>query len=299
MAYETAYSKELGEAEITALEANQYFHDGILIDSKAFQCSEVCNFPLTCANFTKKSSEWSKSPYFRSPDANIAHSDNCSTTIKKNAHYTDIEDGSSRALRDSEFLNLDIDLNLGFTEQKSKTTSSTSHNNINPTDKKTTSRGGDIYTRLEIPQIKSLSKIVTYYFSDEWNNNQTKIKVKSGKIISFNDLFQNLDHEKNILIPPKIYYGSAKVIDKGNYFMLLFNSVCSLTNLSRKPTFLINKSRLKSKKILLNKLIRLSESDKPCQLFFFGTFIAKDSKYINFNLDSTKNNFSSNIFILE
>ncbi|EOU2598773.1 TPA: hypothetical protein ACHV9O_001743 [Listeria monocytogenes] len=53
MAYETAYSKELKRNDITALEANQYFHEGILTDSKAFQCSEVCSVPLTCANFTK------------------------------------------------------------------------------------------------------------------------------------------------------------------------------------------------------------------------------------------------------
>ncbi|EDN7585555.1 hypothetical protein GPZ06_15065, partial [Listeria monocytogenes] len=89
MAYETAYSKELKRNDITALEANQYFHEGILTDSKAFQCSEVCSVPLTCANFTKKSSEWNKSPYFRSPDASITHSDNCSIKTKKNAHYNE------------------------------------------------------------------------------------------------------------------------------------------------------------------------------------------------------------------
>ncbi|EAF3161602.1 hypothetical protein CSI37_07745, partial [Listeria monocytogenes] len=64
-------------------------------------------------------------------------------------------------------------------------------------------------------------------------------------------------------------------------------------------TFLINKNRLKTKKILLNKLIRLSQPNKLCQLFFFGTFIVKDNQYINFNLDSTKSDFSANIFILE
>ncbi|EAD6083119.1 TPA: hypothetical protein ACGX4E_002488, partial [Listeria monocytogenes] len=256
MAYETAYSKELKRNDITALEANQYFHEGILTDSKAFQCSEVCSVPLTCANFTKKSSEWNKSPYFRSPDASITHSDNCSIKTKKNALYNETEEGSSRVLSDLDFLNLNIDLNQGFTEQK-PTNTSTSSPNINLDGKKTMSNGGEKYIRTEIPQIKSLSKIVTYYFSDDWDNNKLIIKVKGGEVISFNDLFQNLDSENDILKPPKIYYAEAKVIDKGDYYILLFNSACSLKGLLRKPTFLINKNRLKTKKILLNKLIRL------------------------------------------
>ncbi|MFI4711171.1 hypothetical protein WG461_02875, partial [Listeria monocytogenes] len=45
--------------------------------------------------------------------------------------------------------------------------------------------------------------------------------------------------------------------------------------------------------------LSLSQPNKLCQLFFFGTFIVKDNQYINFNLDSTKSDFSANIFILE
>lgn len=90
--YNSAYCISL-KKEISALEANRYYHNNIIFSNKDFQCCKNCVLPITCANLTVDYSDYhnrltKKQPYFVVGDRSAEHSPTCSRIILQTSKKT-------------------------------------------------------------------------------------------------------------------------------------------------------------------------------------------------------------------
>ncbi|QIK70707.1 hypothetical protein G7062_10505 [Erysipelothrix sp. HDW6C] len=75
--YDDAFSIQLNRT-ITAIEANTLALNGTLKSANDFKCSEKCDVPLVCANFSKTERQRIKEPHFRVSKLGSLHSSDCS-----------------------------------------------------------------------------------------------------------------------------------------------------------------------------------------------------------------------------
>lgn len=299
MGYDTAYNTEIQEYDMTALEANQLAHDGLLTDPKAFQCSEICDFPLTCKNFNKKSSEWKKAPSYTPSNHAAVHTKECGLILNKRKTSENSKEPSSKIEKDMSKLKVKIDLSTGFKQPKQSTRNTGIGFGEGNLPIRTTRDPAFLPTRTENPEVSSLPRLVSYYHSDDWDNTLPILEFPNRKPLSFDWLFRNLDKNKSIQILPRVYFGRAKIIEKETYYLLRFLKLCSFNGISSMPSVLIRKSILTKNKRFENKLIRLIKNNRVFMLYYLGTFKIVRGEYIQFRVNTDNPKFLSNIFIEE
>lgn len=281
MPFETAFSTEGNFQDITALEANQYFFDGILTDPSAFQCSENCVYPLTCKSFRKKSAEWKKAPHFcpGKNHSNAIHT--CGKESDSTSSNTDGEQDQGHSVKkiDDKII-LNISLSSGFDELKIK--KELPGGTAGPSSTRTGRKpGGNLPTKKEGSQVNSLVRLLFYFYSDLYPNDQYLFTTLDDKKYCLDDLFFDLDTSKKIPNEVKVFFGTASIIEGPTYYVIRMKSFCTLDNIRSKPSVLIRKELLTKKTNLRKKFDRLSKQPSV-QFFYFGKIISKN-QYLNFS----------------
>lgn len=291
MSYESAFSLEK-KKYYTAFTANQAYHDQILKNYDQFCCSEFCDYPLLCVNFEKKSTTWKVAPYFKAKKKGLPH--DCKTPTDVNYSSSGTEEGEHSVKHDTSTIKLNITLDSGFQEPEPKQTVT-----IDPpqsdTDQKPTKKSGPS-ERTERINSNTLSSLISYYLSSEWDNSIPNIRLLDGSLISFNQLFQNIDKKRLISSHPKVYYGLARISEESTYFLVKFNTFCLLNGVRSKPSILIHKSHLTKMKVLLHRLERLSLSNELFTLFFYGNMKIEKDQYIQFDVNTHSKKFLPNLY---
>lgn len=292
MSYEFAYSTET-HRYYTAIEANQAFHDGELLYHDSFQCSETCAYKLLCTNFKKKLTEFNVPPYFKGLP-NTVHDCLNNTTLDTPSASSSIE-GDNHIEQDNSAIKLLIDLKKGFLP-----VNKSDHeivNNTIPLNKSKKSNGKKIVSKPS--SITTLSRLVSYYYQSEWDNDKEYIQLQNGDSVSMNELFHNIDENKKLTNENKVYFGLANVIEKDTYYILKYCTRCWFEDSLWQPSVLIGKWLLTNNLLLKNRLDRLALSEEPFLLFFFGSFKLdnKTKKYIQFDVFTQNSNFLSNIYV--
>ncbi|ESR08777.1 hypothetical protein IUSA1_10520, partial [Streptococcus iniae IUSA1] len=141
--------------------------------------------------------------------------------------------------------------------------------------------------------VKQLSTLIQYFLEYQSGEKYT-FYSKNKREIQLEKYFVKLEEagQRGInLEDVHIYYDTASVISKtfesnpeNDYFLIIFNSECTLDSTSSHPTITINK-RLANHHGVKGKLKTLEKAAKdkqPLKLFYFGKFRKHSSnKYIN------------------
>lgn len=281
MPYETAYSTEGNFEDITALEANQYFFDGLLTDSSAFQCSDNCVYPLTCKSFKKKSHEWKKAPHFCPGKNHSKAIHTCGKESDNTSSNTDGEQDQGHSVKkvDDKII-LNISLSSGFDELKIK--KAPPGGTAGPSNTRTGRKfGGNLPTKKEGSQVNSLVRLLFYYYSDLYPNDQYLFTTLDEKKYCLNDLFFDLDLSTNLPNDVRVFFGTASIIEGKTYYVIRMKNFCTLENVKSKPSILIRKKYL-AKKINLNKRFERLSKESEFQFFYFGKITINKNEYLNF-----------------
>lgn len=281
MPFETAYSTERSYGDITALDANQHFFDGNLTDPHAFQCSAECSYPLTCKSFNKKSTEWKRAPHF-CPGKN--HSNSVHTCDKEKNDVSSHTDGKKEQERNVEKINDKISLNIflssGFDELKVKSDVQDGKNE-NSSIQTVRTTNTDLPRKKEGREVNSLRKLLHYYYLESFPNDRPIFKTLDNKDICLNDLFFNLDRSQEIPNEVKVFFGTARIINKPTCYVVRMIKYCKLGEIKSKPSVLIQKKELIQKNDLNKRFERLSKESK-FTFFYFGKIIVNKNEYLNF-----------------
>lgn len=282
MPFETAFSTEANFEDITALEANQYFFDGILTDPSAFQCSEDCVYPLTCKSFKKKSTEWKKAPHFCPGKNHSSAIHTCGKESTSTSSNTDGEQDQGYSVEKiGNKISLNISLSSGFEELKIKKESPGETATGTSNTRTGRKSGTTIPVKKERPQVNSLVRLIYYYYSDLYPNDQYLFTTLDDKKYCLDDLFFDLDSSKKIPNEVKVFFGTAYIIERPTYYVIRMKSFSTLDNITSKPSILIRKELLTKKKNLRKKFERMSKQSS-FQFFYLGKIIKK-SEYLNFS----------------
>ncbi|OTO15345.1 hypothetical protein [Enterococcus sp. 3H8_DIV0648] len=209
MSFETAYSTEGIFENINALEANQHFFDGILTDPYAFQCSENCSYPLTCKSFKKKSTEWKKAPHF-CPGKNHSNSvHTCGKEQEDTSPHTDGQQNQEHSVeKNKDRISLNIFLSTGFDVLKIKSEKQDDHTE-DPSIRTIRTPNTHLPPKKENAQVNSLIRLLHYYYSESFPNNQYLFKTLDNKRYCLNDLFFDLDTSPEIPDVNKVFFGTC------------------------------------------------------------------------------------------
>lgn len=303
MSFPTAYSLELKQ-ELTAKEAHDFSllplgNPNRLSDRYQFQCSKSCSFKLTLTNFAEPN--YTKAPYFTSGARNQIHDPhNCQLMIK---HYQEREqevasENHGCFSRERNKLIIDIDLVKGALaivtkpKQKDENTpsSETSNNEVTHRHSRSSSTVDDKTFRSHIKQLSTLIR----YFLEYQSGEKYTFYSKNKQEIQLERYFVNLAEaeQRGInLEDVHIYYDTATVksFDYENhpeksYFLIRFNSKCTIDGITNYPSITINKSLADHYGVRgkLTTLEKATKDQKPIKLFYFGKFRKHSSnKYIN------------------
>lgn len=303
MSFPSAYSLELRDT-LTAEKAATYSRlpkndKNHLEDYKQFQCSEFCSFKLSLTNFGEKN--YTKTPYFTPGARNQTHDpDNCQLIIKhyhqREQEVASVDHGSFR--REKNKLIIDLDLVKGVlatvtkSRQKDETISSSepTRTDVKQRNPHSTSTVDNKTFRSHVKQLSDL----IHYFLEYQSGEKYTFYSKDNRAIQLESYFVKLEEsgQRGInLEDVHIYYDTASVISKtfksnpeNDYFLIIFNSECTLNGTSSHPTITINK-RLANHHGVKGKLKTLEKAAKdkqPLKLFYFGKFRKHSSnKYIN------------------
>ncbi|GAY70619.1 hypothetical protein FMV2238Y02_03240 [Streptococcus canis] len=303
MSFPSAYSLEL-KTDLSAKEAYDFSRAPVgsshhLTDAKKFQCGKKCSFKLTLANFNNP--DFNKTPYFTPGARNQEHDpENCQRMVE---HYQQREqevtiENHGSFSREKNKLIIDLDLVKGSLaivtkpRQKNENTpsSETSHTEVVHRHSRSSSTVDNKTFRSHIKQLTALIR----YFLEYQSGEKYTFYSKNKQEIQLEKYFVNLsetDQRGINLEDVHIYYDTASVISKTfelnpekDYFLIIFNSECTLDGTSSHPTITINK-RLASHhgvKGKLKTLERAAKDKQPLKLFYFGKFRKHSSnKYIN------------------
>lgn len=303
MSYPSAYSLEL-KRPLSAKEAFDYSRLPIdqpnhLQDAKLFQCGENCGFKLTLTNFNNP--DYNKTPHFTPGARNQKHDpDNCQLMID---HYQQREqevepENHGCFSREKNKLIIDIDLVKGALatvtkpRQKNENTLSSETSNTEVTHRRSHS-SSTVDTKTFRSHVKQLSALIRYFLEYQSGEKYT-FYSKDKREIQLEKYFVNLteaDQRGINLEDLHIYYNTATVKyfeDKhqpnNSYFLVRFNSKCTIDGVTNYPSITINKSLadhhgVKGK---LKTLEKAAKDKQPLKLFFFGKFHKHSSnKYIN------------------
>lgn len=303
MSFPSAYSLEL-KKDLSAKEAYDFSCSSIdssyhLTDAKQFQCGENCSFKLTLTNFNNP--DFMKTPYFTPGSRNQRHDlNNCQLMIK---HYqqreqeVQSEDHVSFSRKKNKLI-IDLDLIKGalatVTKPRQKDETTLSAEPSNTEIKQRHSHSSSIANNKTFrSHVKQLSALIRYFLEYQSGEKYT-FYSKDKREIQLEKYFVNLSEVNQREINLKdvhIYYDTASVISKTfdsnperDYFLIIFNSECTLDGTTSRPTITINK-RLADHRGVKGKLKTLEKAAKdkqPLKLFYFGKFRKHDSnKYIN------------------
>ncbi|MCU0081774.1 hypothetical protein [Streptococcus danieliae] len=296
MSFPFAYSLEL-ETDLTAEKAHDYSCNQILTDAKNFQCGENCSFKLTLANFNKP--DYTKTPYFTPGERNQIHDSNCQRMID---HYQkrEQEEGAKNYgsfSREKNKIIIDLNLvkgtlaNIANPKQLNKNTQSskTSSTGIIPRSSNSSSNIDKTFRS----HVKQLSALV-HYFLEYQSGEKYTFYNKSRQEIQLKRHFVNLaevDQRGINLEDVHIYYDTAtvkyfdnKLQPENSYFLVKFNSKCTIDGVTNYPSITINKSLadhhgVKGK---LKTLEKAAKDKQSIKLFYFGKFRKHSTnKYIN------------------
>lgn len=289
MTKETAFSLQLGRP-ITALEANDLALKGILKDRHAFQCSEQCKVPYTCANFKTIANERKKAPYFVCGNQDAVHDENCSVGIE-------ISKNNQSKLNKTELKNSgNFRLNLSdngfnpiannYIKTSSKAISNSYYDNVNEDIKNNKS------TKVIHSNINSLRKLVSLYYSDEYNNKSTVLSIDNTSTV-LDDLFVNMSETSILPGDTKVFHGKFWVNDNIHSFKFTSESKYTYINNQNRISFFLNKEYLEQK--ILDKLIQ--SINKIVYVYCYAKIVEKeytteDKKiiYLNFYFRNNINN---------
>lgn len=303
MSFPSAYSLEL-KTDLTAKEAYDFSRTPIgsshhLTDAKKFQCGEKCPFKLTLANFNNP--DFNKTPYFTPGARNQEHDpDNCQRMIE---HYQQREqkvtsENHGSFSREKNKLIIDLDLVKGslaiVTEprQKNESTPSSGISNTQVTHQRSRSSSTEDNKTFR-SHIKQLTALIRYFLEYQSGEKYT-FYSKNKQEIQLERYFVNLaeaDQKGINLEEVHIYYDTAtvkyfdnKLQPEKSYFLVRFNSKCTIDGVTNYPSITINKS-LADHHGVKGKLKTLEKAAKDKQLlklFYFGKFRKHSSKkYIN------------------
>lgn len=309
MSFPSAYSLELGKT-VSAKEAHDYSllpfgHPEHLEQAKQFQCSENCSFKLTLTNFGEPN--YDRPPYFTPGARNQVHDpEDCQLMVE---HYQQREQETkpqnyTSFSREKNKLIVDLDLVKGALATISKPRQK---------DGKTTpeaaafpqflNRGKASPTAVDEKtfrsHVKQLSTLISYFLEYQSGEKYTFYN-KNREEIQLEKYFVNLAEAKQKGINLEdihIYYDTASVdyhSDKDNpdnsYFIIRFHHICSIDNINKRPTIIINeiKSQHHGVGYKIKILRRAAKDGKPVKVFFFGCFMKHPNrKFINPNVNPT------------
>lgn len=303
MSFPSAYSLEL-RTDLSAKEAYDFSRTPAgsshhLTDAKKFQCGEKCSFKLTLANFNNP--DFNKTPYFTHGARNQEHDPkNCQRMIehyqKREQEVTTVNHGSFS--REKNKLIIDLDLVKGSLaivskpRQKNENTpsSETSHTKVTQPNSRSSST---VDTKTFRSHVKQLSALIRYFLEYQSGEKYT-FYSKNKQEIQLERYFVNLaeaDQKGINLEDVHIYYDTAsvkyfdnKLQPEKSYFLVRFNSKCTIDGVTNYPSITINKSLadhhgVKGK---LKTLEKAAKDKQPLKLFYFGKFRKHSSKkYIN------------------
>lgn len=301
MSFPSAYSLEL-ETVLNAKKAHDYSCYPIgspnhLSDAKKFQCGEKCSFKLTLANFNKP--DFTMTPHFTPGKRNQIHDFNCQRMID---HYQKREqEGGSKNYgsfsREKNKIIVDINLvkgaldNIANPKQMNKNIQSSKTSRI-----RTTPRSSNLPSTVDKTfrsHIKQLSTLIQYFLEYQSGEKYTFYN-KSRQEIQLEKYFVNLAeaNQRGVnLEDVRIYYDTAtvKYIDnkaqpENSYFLVRFNSKCTIDGVTNYPSITINKSLAEHHGVKgkLKTLAKSAKDKQPIKLFYFGKFHKHSSnKYIN------------------
>lgn len=303
MSFPSAYSLEL-KTDLTAKEAYDFSLTPVgsshyLTDAKKFQCGEKCPFKLTLANFNNP--DFNKTPYFTPGARNQEHNpDNCQHMIE---HYQQREqevttENHGSFSREKNKLIIDLDLVKGalatITKPRQKNENSPSSEISNTEVVHRHSRSfSTADTKTFRSHIKQLTALI-HYFLEYQSGEKYTFYSKNKQEIQLEKYFVNLaeaDKRGINLKDVHIYYDTAsvkyfdnKLQPEKSYFLVRFNSKCTIDGVTNYPSITINKSLadhhgVKGK---LKTLEKAAKDKQPLKLFYFGKFRKHSSKkYIN------------------
>lgn len=304
MTYDTAYSLE-DKQVYTALEANEKGRKNLLKDARRFQCSEYCEFPLTCVNFKKSKGQRKREPYFREGNSTSIHSCELKDTKNlSNPNKSESKETKKEVEKNNSNIKLKIDISSGFslpTTQKSNiSNSSKGTNSSQSTYTKNANENKSI--KNETPNISSLSRLVATYHSSEYDNKNTILTLESGEEISLHDIFHNID-KKTLLedFTHRVFFGEGKLVEKEDYYILRFNTFCKMEGLKSKskPSVLLFKKYLKNHPRLQKRVHNIAQTNDKFMLYFFGEIIisGENSEYLQFYVNTNNENYLANLYI--
>lgn len=300
MSFPSAYSLELN-TDLSAKEAYDFSRSPVgsphhLTDAKKFQCGENCSFTLTLTNFNNPN--FTKEPYFTPGARNQIHDSSCQRMIERyNQREKEVKrENHTSFYREKNKLIIDLDLIRGTLatitkpRQKEEGDSSLEANNTNVREQHSQSDASidDKTFRSHVKQLSTLIRYFLEYKSGEKYTFYSKDKRELNIERYFINLAETSQRQIN-LEEVHIYYDKASVISKKDYFLVIFNSECTLDGTTSRPSIIINKKRanhhgVKEKMKVLEKA---SKDKKTIQLFYFGKFHKHISKsHINPDVES-------------
>ncbi|MCF2565193.1 hypothetical protein JQM70_01285 [Streptococcus pasteurianus] len=303
MSFPSAYSLEL-KIDLSAKEAYDFSRTPVgsshrLTDAKQFQCGEKCSFKLTLANFNNP--DFNKTPYFTPGARNQEHDPkNCQRMIE---HYQQREqevtiENHGSFSREKNKLIIDLDLVKGALaiitkpRQKNENTPSfeTSHTDVVHRHYRSSSTVDNKTFRSHIKQLTALIR----YFLEYQSGEKYTFYSKNKQEIQLEKYFVNLaetDQRGINLEDIHIYYDTAsvkyfdnKLQPEKSYFLVRFNSKCTIDGVTNYPSITINKNLADHHgvKEKLKTLEKAAKDKQPLKLFYFGKFRKHSSKkYIN------------------
>lgn len=303
MSFPSAYSLELQETlsaekagAYSRLPSNDKHH---LENYKQFQCSESCSFKLSLTNFGEKN--YTKTPYFTPGARNQSHDpDNCQLIVKhyqqREEEVTSVDYDSFR--REKNKLIIDLDLVKGVladvtkSRQKSEITSATEASNTEVRHRHVQSTS-TVDNKTFRSHVKQLSALIQYFLEYQSGEKYT-FYSKDKREIQLERYFVKLEEagQRGINLEDiHIYYDTASVNSfdyedhpEKNYFLVRFNSICTIDGVTNNPSIMINKSLAEhyGVKGKLKTLEKAAKDKQPLKLFYFGKFRKHNSnKYIN------------------
>ncbi|MFS1664489.1 hypothetical protein [Streptococcus sp. zg-JUN1979] len=303
MSFPSAYSLELS-TDLSAKEAYDLSCSPVgsfnrLTDAKKFQCSEKCLFKLTLANFNNP--DFNKTPYFTPGARNQKHDpDNCQRMIE---HYHQreqdvISENHGSFSREKNKLIIDLDLVKGALaivakpKQKNESAPSSKTGDTKVAYQYSHS-SSTVDNKTFRSHIKQLSTLIRYFLEYQSGEKYT-FYSKNKQEIQLERYFVNLaeaDQRGINLEDIHIYYDTAtvKYFDykqqpEKSYFLVRFNSKCTIDEVTNCPSITINKSLAEHHGVKgkLKTLEKASRDKQPLKLFYFGKFRKHRSKqYIN------------------
>lgn len=288
---------------VTAEQANHYFNEEnpAFTLATVFKCGPNCNAEISCANYTIDFSNFKnknkRRPYFvnrkqQSHSSICNHWDDVAQSRigyhEKNSYYTQ---------KNNEYI-IEFLPNKGLlpTRNHGHTKVSDAYGKLSTSSK--SSRGSSLQPQHRTPHKSDLKSIVNLFEEHNAGNKYIQIYDKNKVAIKFSDIFEKIDRKNNPTLlsnSPKIYYGQAKAILKDNdSIQVQFTGTVSLNELSDKYlSFVLYKDTCEENDFgpLYRKFKKLADAftDDPLNfssyftLYYDGTFLTKDNKYINFN----------------